>query len=182
MHTALPATGGKWGMVCKTCAGPGVLLLSRPVAIYALTSKVQLSQSACLWMCPTLPAWAQLWAGTGAGPLGAWTGWFVAAGMGSSSEATGRLVLSLARLWQWHHCPCFIQRPSTTLRSGRSGPTPSFASLCCLQSGCTLSPWPVLPSSYIRDKDVQHSRTLSWDFKSISQSWRCCSYATRYRI
>lgn len=61
--------------------------------------EVQLSQSACLWMCHTLPAWAQPrgrhW---GLGPLGAWAGWFVAAGMGSPSEAAGRLVLSLAPL------------------------------------------------------------------------------------
>lgn len=135
MHSAPPATGGKWGMVCETCAGPGVLLLSRPVAIYALMCKVLLSHSACVGTA--------VGQALGLGPLGAWTGWFVAAGMGSSSEATGRLVLSLAHWWQWHPCPCFIQRPRTAL-SGRSDPTPSFASLCCLESGCTPSLWPVL--------------------------------------
>lgn len=35
-HGAPPAAAGKWGMVRETCAGAGVLLLSRAVAIYAL--------------------------------------------------------------------------------------------------------------------------------------------------
>lgn len=34
----------------------------------------------------------------GLGPLGAQGGWFVGAGLGSSSEAVGRLVLFLAQL------------------------------------------------------------------------------------
>lgn len=34
----------------------------------------------------------------GLGPLGPWAGWFVAAGLGSSSEAVGTLVLFLAQL------------------------------------------------------------------------------------
>lgn len=42
MHSAPPAAGGKWGMVCETSAGPGVLLLSRSVAFCAPRVKFNL--------------------------------------------------------------------------------------------------------------------------------------------
>lgn len=98
MHGAPPAAAGKGGMVCETYAGPGVLLLSRPVAIYALVWSSTFPKRLFMDVPHTArvgTAKGQAW---GLGPLGAWAGWFVAAGMGSPSEAAGRLVLSLAPL------------------------------------------------------------------------------------
>lgn len=78
-----------------------------------------------------------LWPGIGALSLGMWESWFVASALGSSLEALGHLlVLFTAQLVMVAPLPCFIQQSSTSL--GRTGSTPSFASLCWPSSGCTL--------------------------------------------
>lgn len=109
----------------------------------------------------------------GLSPLGAWMGWFVAAGMRSSSEAAGRLVLSLAQLVTVAPLPTFQTK---TQHHPKKWEIWSSTFLCIsLLPGEWLHPellacvGPFLPISYVRGKDVHHSRTLSWDFESISQ-------------
>lgn len=120
------------------------------------------------------------------GSLGAWTSWFVAAGMWSSSEAAGRLVLSLAQLVTVALLPMFHTK---TQHRPKKWEIWSNTFLCIsLLPGEWLHPEPLacagpfLPISCVRGKDVHHSRTPSWAFKSISQPWCCCSYATRIQI
>lgn len=110
----------------------------------------------------------------GLGLLGAWTGRFVAAGMGSSSEGAGRLVLSLAQLVTVAPLPMFHTK---TQQLPKKWEIWSNTFLCIsLLPRERLHPEPLacagpfLPSSCVRDKDVHHYRMLSWDFNCISQS------------
>ena len=112
----------------------------------------------------------------GLGPLGAWAGWFVAAGLGSSSEAVGRLVLFLAQLVTVAPLSTF----HITIQHLPKKWETWFNTLLCislppgewLHPGCNelsqplACAGPFLPTSCVRGKGVHWSRTLSWELEA----------------
>lgn len=111
----------------------------------------------------------------GLGPLGAQAGWFVAAGLGSSSKAVGILVLfstagdggplptihimtqHIPKKWEtWFNTLLFISLP----------PGEWLHPECNEPSQPLACAGPFLPTSHVRGKGVHWSRTLSWDLEA----------------
>lgn len=112
----------------------------------------------------------------GLGPLGAQAGWLVAAGLGSSSEAVGRLVLFLAQPVtvaplptvdiMTQHLPMKWETWFNTLLCISLPPRGWLHPGCSEPSQPLSCAGPFLPTSHVRGKGVHWSRTLSWDLEA----------------